>query len=298
MSVASILRGAAVAALAVGIYASTAAGAPVPAGTVVLNSDWETLGGTTISTPTNGVAPSYTTDDSGQSSNWNAVGGYDANRKIEFTAGQNSPFSTGNVGAVLVGDPANNGPRFNAGVADLANNPAGLVFQFDSKINDTDSYAGLRMATNFTNGHHLGVHFGNGGASAGKILVPVEGGSGFAGTQPVADFSTGVWYRIRIIVPGKLSEATSYTLEITPFGGATTTIPNLALQSDINLFGTSGGSFDLELHSWSLDDVTSTGTRGEWVIDNVSITVGVPEPVVGGMILGLGLLTASRRRHR
>jgi len=277
------------------VWAGAAAGAVLP-GTTVINTTFEGISaGVMPNTTWNTGITAFITDNTNTSNSWYAAGmdpvDTGNNRRIEFSASANSPFSSGSMGMIMAGDPANNGPQLYT-TGNIGSNPNKMVFQFDAKINDTDSFAGVFIADN--GGEHIGMHFGNAGAANGKILVPTINGTGWRGTEALADFQTGVWYRFKFTLNSGTATATSFDFEMTPFGGQTQTFTNLGVRSGIFR----GDVPTIMFHSQNLNDsAVGAAGRGEMYLDNISFTV-VPEPSTAVLAGVAGLLLARRRSRR
>ena len=132
--------------------------AQLPPGTIVLFNDWAGQSGAFSNNFSAWPLPrSFFLSDSGvagvSGGQWVDAGAQATNVGIAFRADAASPFPSpfpgrGNstVGLVIFGDTdgtGRNGPRLNSGIADIENNPAGICFQFDTKISDDYSGAAL-----------------------------------------------------------------------------------------------------------------------------------------------------------
>jgi len=253
--------------------------AQLPPGTIVLFNDWAGQSGAFSNNFSAWPLPrSFFLSDSGvagvSGGQWVDAGATATNVGIAFRGDAASPFPSpfpgrGNstVGLVIFGDTdgtGRNGPRLNSGIADIENNPAGICFQFDTKVSDDYSGAAL-LSWYWPNNDQFGIHFGGGHIA---VPLPSSWGGGFTNLTP---FAPDTWYRITVWTVESWASVASYDVSVTTFGGPTNVFLNLAMPD-----GASEHSrpFGMEFHSCALGNGPPDTPNGAWAIDNVLVAIG------------------------
>lgn len=286
--------------------AAVAQAATLAPGTVVLSSDWEGLSGTYPGMTWPNINSAVVDDTGPIALKWTPAGNFAAGvQEMEFRAGVNSPFSvTGNVGLVMRGNPANNGPRlWVGGSPEIGDNPNGFTVQFDCKVNDLDG--GFCWEFNSSTGNNFKFQVGLGTSGQGVDIngSPVSAVGKFWVTHPtdahplvLADIDADAWYRVVFTTSGAWTDpATTYSLTLIKNGGATLTWTDLAFPNPATVFGRASTIKGGQFNAGVLDIGTpGDGQFGEATIDNVlwQINTSVPEPGtmllmgVGGWLVG------------
>ena len=259
--------------------------AQLPRGIIVLSNDWAELSGSFKQDFSGWPAPrSFLGSDSGlpgvSGGVWASAGATATNAGIAFQAEARSPFpspfagkSSPRAGLVIFGNAdgtGRNGPRLNSGIADIQDNPAGVLVQFDTRV--SDDYSGVSLLSWYwPNNDRFGLHFGSfSGEQRGQIHVGLPSTMG-GGTTNLMPFTANTWYRVAFWTSEAWSSATNYTVSIIAFGGRTNVFAHLSMPDSEEQHGK---PFGLEFHAEALGTSSPDTPNGSWAIDNVLVAIG------------------------
>jgi len=262
-----------------------AAQAQLTPGTIVLSNDWAGLSGSFSNDLRSWPRPrSFLASDSGAAGvsggTWVGAGATATNAGIAFREGAGSPFpspfsgkASPGAGLVMFGDTdgtGRNGPRLNSGTADIQDNPAGVIIQFDTKL--SDDYAGAALLSWYwSDNDQFGLRFGSFSADQrGQIHASLPSTMG-GGTTNLMPFAPNTWYRIALWTTEPWASATSYNVSVITFGGATNVFANLPMP-DAN--EQHDKPFGLEFHAGALGSNPPDTPNGAWAIGNVLVAIG------------------------
>lgn len=198
---------------------------------------------------------------------------------IAVTNAAGSPFDSSSQSVAVVNGATSAGsPVLKAGFTTPADQP--LKISYDLYLSSTgfvpnSSQITFRLLNGATQGIFLRI--------AGGVNINLSNrGTGGAFETLIPSMTINTWYRFEITAEKADTANDTFTLKVTPFGGATQTFANKTFYNNLTAF----------------DNITwtdnSSGTSGSFNVDNVTVSY-VPEPASLSLIGVAGLLMLYRR---